>query len=316
MRRTSRLALPAALSVAAVLAGSCSTSDSGSPVSGGAVGGAGKIGILASFYPLQWMAEGVGGDLVSVSNLTKPGSEPHDLELTPTDVAALSDIDVIVYLSGFQPAVDDAVGGSDATAFDAADAASLDLTYTPIEEGEKNEAEAGDTDPHFWLDPTRLARVTESFAATMAVEDPDNAATYRENATDVVATLDDLDAELESGLGDCENKNLVTSHNAFGYFAQRYGMKQVGITGLTPETEPSAGQLAEVTQFVDDNDVRTIYFETLVSPDLAETVASEAGAETAVLDPIEGLSDDSKGDDYPEVMRSNLKAVQAGQPCA
>lgn len=306
-----RFAVPTLLALAALVVTGCgSDSDAG-----GGSEGSGKIAVEASFYPLQWMAEAVGGDLVSVSNLTKPGSEPHDLELTPKDVAALSDADVIVYLSDFQPAVDEAVGESGATTFDAADYADLDLTYTPIEEGEQHEDEAGATDPHFWLDPTRLAKVAEAFATTLAEQDPDNAETYERNAAKLVATLDDLDAELKAGLADCANKDLVTSHNAFGYLAQRYGMTQVGITGLTPEAEPTAGQLAEVTAFVKDNDVRTIYFETLVSPDVAETVASEAGAETAILDPLEGLNDESQGSDYPEVMRSNLKNLQAGQPC-
>ncbi|MBA3283126.1 MAG: zinc ABC transporter substrate-binding protein [Acidimicrobiia bacterium] len=310
MRRCPRLVLTSVLGSLALLAG-CGSTDAGS----GAGPGSGGLEVEAAFYPLQWLAEQVGGDLVTVSNLTRSGAEPHDLELTPRDVAALADADVVVYVSGFQPALDDAVAESDATAFEAGASAGLDLTYTPIEEGEQHQDEAGSTDPHFWLDPTRLAKVAESFADTLAAEDPDNAETYEKNAQALVADLEELDAELEAGLADCTSKDVVTSHNAFGYLAERYGMEQVGITGLTPEDEPSAAQLAEVTKFVEDNDVRTIYFETLVSPDVAETVADEAGVETAVLDPIEGLTDASQGDDYLEVMRSNLKSLQTGQPC-
>ena len=304
--RNPRLAVVAALAVGALLLVGCGSEDAAS--------GGGALQVEASFYPLQWMAEEVGGDLVTVSNLTKPGAEPHDLELTPREVAALADADVVVYLSGFQLSVDDAVVDSSATVFDAADAADLDLTLGE-DSGQDQEDGVGVTDRHFWLDPTKLAAVAASFADTLADEDPDNAGAYRANAAGVVAELGELDGELEAGLADCADKELVTSHQAFGYLAERYGLDQVGITGLSPDQEPSGADLARVTEFVKEHGVRTIYFETLVSPDVADTVADEAGAETAVLDPIEGLTDASQGRDYVEVMRSNLENLQGGQPC-
>lgn len=274
------------------------------------------LSIEASFYPLQWMAEQVGGDHVDVASLTKPGAEPHDLELTSRDVADIADADVVVYLAGFQPAVDDAVDQVDeAKVYDAAPSAQLDLTFTPIEEGKEASDEAGSTDPHFWLDPTRLAAVADDFASYLGDVDPENAAAYRDNAAAVGNELATLDGEFMTGLASCANKNLVTSHNAFGYLARRYGLTQVGITGLTPEEEPSPEDLASVTDFVESNDVRTIYFETLVSPDIAESVARETGASTEVLDPIEGLNDESQGDDYLAVMRANLANIEKGQPC-
>jgi zinc transport system substrate-binding protein len=276
----------------------------------------GALRIEASFYPLAWMAEQVGGDHVTVDSLTEPGAEPHDLELTPSDVATVSDADLIVYLSGFQPAVDDAVAEADGDAvFDAAASADLDLTFTPIDEGEEHADEAGSVDPHFWLDPTRLAAVADAFADKLSEIDPDNADDFAANLAVLTDRLDTLDRELMTGLADCANTDLVTSHNAFGYLARRYGLTQVGITGLTPEEEPSPADLAAVTRFVEDNDVRTIYFETLVSPDVANTVAAEAGATTEVLDPIEGLNDESQGRDYVEVMTANLANLQRGQSC-
>jgi zinc transport system substrate-binding protein len=276
----------------------------------------GNVHIEASFYPLAWIAEQVGGDRVAVESLTAPGAEPHDLELTAADVAAVSDADLVVYLSGFQPAVDDAVAEADGSAvFDATKPADLDLTFTPIEEGEEHADEAGSVDPHFWLDPTRLTAVAEAFAEKLESADPDNADTYQANFENLAGRLNDLDGELEVGLASCANKDLVTSHNAFGYLARRYGLTQVGITGLTPEEEPSPADLAAVTQFVRDNDVTTIYFETLVSPDIAETVAAEANVTTDVLDPIEGLNDESQGDDYLEIMASNLANLRKGQHC-
>ncbi len=290
-------------------------SDGGDDASSGTAGDV--VQIEASFYPLQWMAEQVGGDHVSVDSLTPPGAEPHDLELSPADVAAVSEADLVVYLSGFQAAVDDAVDqAGDATEFDAAPAADLDLTFTPIEEGEQNDDEAGSVDPHFWLDPTRLADVAEAFTEKLSEVDPDHADDYTANLATLTDQLDSLDEQFMTGLADCANTDLVTSHNAFGYMARRYGLTQVGITGLTPEEEPSPADLAEVTQFVEDHDVTTIYFETLVGPDIAETVADEAGVDTDVLDPIEGLNDQSQGDDYLEVMRANLDNLRRGQSCS
>jgi zinc transport system substrate-binding protein len=272
--------------------------------------------IEAAFYPLQWMAEQIGGDAVEVHSLAPPGAEPHDLELSPEDVARVQDADAVVYLQGFQPAVDEAVAGADEQrVFDAAEATALDLTFTPIEEGEEHSDEAGSVDPHFWLDPTKLAEVGDRFAAFLGQLDASDADAFTANAATFREQLTALDDELRSGLSSCENVDLVTSHNAFGYFSRRYGLTQVGITGLTPEEEPSPADLAAVTDFVRDHDVRTIYFETLVSPDIARTVAAETGAQTEVLDPIEGLTDESQGDDYLAIMRSNLANIQKGQPC-
>ncbi|MBA2550128.1 MAG: zinc ABC transporter substrate-binding protein, partial [Nocardioidaceae bacterium] len=145
--------------------------------------------------------------------------------------------------------------------------------------------------------------------------DPDGAQEYEENAADLRADLEALDEEMTTGLSDCESTTLVTSHQAFGYLADRYGFTQLGISGLSPEDESSPAELAEVTDFVSDNDVETIYFETLVSPDVAHTVADETGALTATLDPLEGLTDESAGEDYLEVMRANLATLREGQSC-
>lgn len=311
-RRTTLRAAVAALAVVG-LASCGSESGSGS-------GSGGALQVQASFYPLQWVVERVGGGQVDVANLTPPGAEPHDLELSPKSTAALADADLVVYLSGFQPAVDDAIATVDAQALDAADVVELDLTASDDghDHGHDEEAahdeEAG-VDPHFWLDPTRLVSVVDAVADSLSELDPGNEERFRTNAADAVADLEELDGEFEEGLAECESRDLVTSHQAFGYLAQRYDLEQVGISGLSPEEEPSAADLAEVVEFVKDRNVRTIYFETLISPAVAETVASETGARTAVLDPIEGLSDASDGTDYLEVMRANLASLRSGQPC-
>jgi len=310
-KRALRRAL--ALSAGLTLLAACGT-DEGAGADGDSGGDA--LSIQAAFYPLQWITEQIGGDAVSVEGMTPPGAEPHDLELTPQDVAAMGEADLVVYLSDFQPAVDDAVDqqASD-TSFDAAEHTDLELTYTPIEEGEEEADEAGATDPHFWLDPMHLADVADALAERLGELDADNADTFTEHAAELRNSLEELDTEFTDGLATCENTDLVTSHNAFGYLAQAYGLTQVGITGLTPEEEPSAADLAEVADFVEENDVRTIYYETLVSPAIADAVAAETGAQTALLDPLEGLTDESQGSDYLEVMRSNLDNLRAGQPC-
>jgi zinc transport system substrate-binding protein len=275
-----------------------------------------RLAVLASFYPLEFLVSAVGGDHVAVTPLTPPGAEPHDLELSPAAVADVADADLVVYLSGFQPAVDDAVAESGSGhVLDVARAARLTHTFTPIEEGEEASEEAGSIDPHFWLDPDRASDVAGVIEEQLASADPDHATSYAANLTELRRSLTALDAEYRRGLESCERPDLVTSHNAFGYLAERYGLRQVGITGLTPEAEPTPDQLAAVSAYVTDHHVTTIYFETLVSPSVAETVASETGAATAVLDPIEGLTDESAGDDYLAVMRSNLDTLRRGQGC-
>jgi zinc transport system substrate-binding protein len=264
----------------------------------------GRPSVVVSFYPLQFVVENLAGDAVDVTNLTAPGVEPHDLELTPQAVGDVADADLVVYLSGFQPAVDDAVDGQAAAALDVADAADLSLTTA-----------GGTLDPHFWLDPSRLAAAADATATTLVDQGILDADTASSNLAMLTDDLDRLDAEFRNGLADCTSRDLVTSHEAFGYLADAYDLTQVGITGLSPEAEPDPQDLADVTAFVEQNDVRTIYYETLVSPDVAETVARETGAEVAVLDPLEGLVADATDDDYLTVMSDNLETLRTGQGC-
>ena len=291
---------------------------------GGRSGGGDEI--VAAFYPLAFAAEQIAGPGMPVRNLTPAGAEPHDLELTPRNVGEIQDADVVAFLSEFQPAIDQAVIDATGEVFDARDATELvPATETgaaapePAHEHDHDDDdtyEVGTTDPHFWLDPVKMAEVATAFADTLAQADPAHAGTYRANAEAVGAQLAHLDRDMKAGLADCRQPDLVTSHEAFGYLARRYGLDQVGITGLTPEADPSPKQLAAVADFVEQHGVTTIYFETLTSPAVAKTLASETGATTAVLDPIEGLTDRSKGNDYLEVMRSNLATLRAGQDCS
>jgi zinc transport system substrate-binding protein len=310
-----------ALAVTALLL----TAGCGSDDTGG--GDDGDLQVLAGFYPLEWAAERVGGERISVETLTPPGGEPHDLELTPRDVAAVEEADLLVYLGGFQPALDEAAGsaGGDAT-WDVADAVDLvageggehedEGTDEHADEDESDhEGEDGAVDPHFWLDPLRLADAGDALADRLTELDPEGADTYEANAAALRTDLEALDAEMSTGLGSCAVDTLVTAHDAFGYLAERYGLDVVGINGLSPSQEPSPSQLAAISRLVAERGVTTVYTEALVDPAVAETVAAEAGVRTAVLDPVEGLTDDSAGDDYLEVMRANLATLQEGQSC-
>ncbi|SDF49356.1 zinc transport system substrate-binding protein [Blastococcus aurantiacus] len=283
--------------------------------------------VVAGFYPLEWAAERIGGDRVSVTSLTAPGAEPHDLELTPRDVAGVADADLLVYLGGFQAAVDEAAESQAGDhAWDAAEAADLSLTAEEHGHGEEEGEEHAEdedhaegeesTDPHFWLDPTRLAAVGDALAEQLTELDPDGAETFEQNAATLREELETLDREMTDGLTGCRVDTLVTSHDAFGYLADRYGLEVIGVTGLSPNSEPSADQVAEIADLVAERGVTTVYTETLVDPAVAETVAAEAGVETAVLDPLEGLTDESAGDDYLAVMRANLATLQEGQACS
>ena len=295
-----------------------------------------ELTVVAGFYPLEWAVARVGGERVSVSSLTPPGAEAHDLELAPQDVAAVAEADLLVYLEGFQPALDEAAASEAGdSAWDAGQAADLvegehaEGEHTHDEHAEEEHAEeehaeeeAGHAhgeealDPHFWLDPTRLAAVGDALADRLTELDPEGASTYADNAAALREDLEALDAQMQAGLADCAVDTLVTSHDAFGYLAERYGLEVVGISGLSPSEEPSPAQLAQITALVRERGVTTVYTETLVDPAVAETVAAEAGVQTAVLDPIEGLTDESAGEDYLQVMRTNLATLQEGQSCS
>jgi zinc transport system substrate-binding protein len=310
----SRTVAAAASGLLALTAAACSAN--------GADAGPGKVDVVAAFYPLQFITERVGGDAVSVTNLAKPGAEPHDLELNAQQVGKVSDADIVVYLKGFQPAVDEAVAqqGGD-RAFDVATVAPLlDATASDPEHDEEGDAgheesAAGAKDPHVWLDPTRLAAIADRLAERLGKVDAGRAGDYTARAHVLRTDLDRLDQEYEQSLRTCQRREIVTGHAAFGYLAARYRLNQIGISGLTPEDEPAPQRLAAVAAQAREYKATTIFFETLVSPKVADTIAREVGAKTAVLDPIEGLQPGATGD-YLSVMRGNLAALKLALGCS
>jgi zinc transport system substrate-binding protein len=259
--------------------------------------------VVAAFYPIAYAAERVAPDAL-VRNLTPAGSEPHDLELSARDVEAIHDADVILYFgAGFMPALERAAAERE-NAVDLL--AGERLRVTAATDGE--DAASSGRDPHLWLDPLRYARVVRKVAAALGSSGA---------AEPLVAELEALDREFRAGLAGCERREIVTSHAAFGYLADAYELVQLPLSGLSPEAEPSPRAVEALVDEVKETRATTVFFETLVSPRLAETVAREAGAETAVLDPVEGLSEDriGGGADYFSVMRENLSALRKGLGC-
>jgi zinc transport system substrate-binding protein len=254
--------------------------------------------VVAAFYPIAYAAQRVDPG-AEVENLTPSGAEPHDLELSPRDVERVHDADTVLYFgAGFMPALEKALEGQD-------NAVDLLVGQRLVKGAEGEESVL---DPHVWLAPTRYAAIVRKIAEAL----DEKAA-----GEDLVTDLKGLDAEYRRGLAHCERRQIVTSHAAFGYLARAYGIEQIPLTGITPEAEPTAKALEALVRKVKGDGATTVFFETLVSPKLAQTVAREAGAETAVLDPIEGLTEDEadKGADYFSVMRANLAALRRALRC-
>ncbi len=281
-----------------------------------AAGNTDKFDVVASFYPMAFLAEQIGGDHVNVTSLTEPGQEPHDLEISAKQTAQLQESDAVLYLKNLQPAVDEAVGQADVkNKIDAATLTKLE-DHGEVEhehEGEEahSEEEEHALDPHIWLDPVKYAEVAEGVAKSFEKADPDNAADYRKNADALTKKLGDLNTAFADGLKTTDSKVFFTNHAAFGYLAERYGLTQEAISGLDPESEPSPARIKELQTEAKADGVTTVFYETLVSDKTAKTLAQDAGLKTDVLDPLEGITEKSKGDDYFQVMESNLKALQS-----
>ncbi|MFC6061960.1 metal ABC transporter substrate-binding protein [Streptomyces ochraceiscleroticus] len=315
-RRISTVALAGSAVLGLLAVSACSTS--------GATGKEdGKLAVTASFYPMQFLAEKIGGKHVSVTSLTAPGTEPHDLELSPKQTAQLGESDAVVYLKGVQPAVDEAVkqSGVQHTA-DAASFTTLESHGSEVgghdEHGHEEHAEGGHDhgdesglDPHIWLDPVKYAEAAKGVGKTLAAADPKHKADYEKNTAALVKQLDTLNQEYKDGLKNRKSDTFITTHAAFGYLAERYGLTEEAISGLDPEaTDVSGSRVKDLQALAKKHDVHTVFFETLTSPDMAKTLAKDVHAKTDVLDPIEGITKKSRGDDYLAVMESNLKALQ------
>jgi zinc transport system substrate-binding protein len=257
----------------------------------------GRPTVVASFYPLQYVVSQVAGSHVRIVDLTQPGVEPHDLELKVRQVAEVSAADLVVYERGLQPSVDDAVRNN---------AKGRGLDVAPL-------VDLHSDNPHFWLDPLRLAQAARGVEARLSKVDPAHADDYAANLARLTTTLEDLDREYRTGLAHCERDLVVTSHDAFGYQA-RYGLRFAPIAGLSPDAEPSPAHLSKLRSLIATEHITTVFSEALASPKMADTLSHDLGLRTAVLDPIEGVARGSV-EDYVSIMRANLAALQRADGC-
>lgn len=287
-----RLAAVAASLATPLLLASCGDSRT-------SAGAASEPRIVTSFYALQYVAERLASEHAQVVSLTGPGQEPHDLELSLKQTAAVSDASLVVYEKGFQGAVDEAVETTNpAHVVDAAEVADL-----------------RDADPHFWLDPRRLRMVADAVYAELLEVDPDHREDYRLNHSALVGDLTTFDERAAVTLETCERRTIVVSHDAFGYLGSRYALDVHAINGLSPHAEPSPAHIQQLSQLIEEQGITTVFNEELASAQMATTLAEDLGLETAVLDPVEGLSDDTADEDYLSLMEKNLAALVKANDC-
>lgn len=285
-----------------------------------------RLQVAASFYPLADFAKNVGGEYVHVTNATPAGAEPHDYEPAPRDLANISSADVFVYNGGtFEPWTEKFVHDYKHTSVKASSGISLHESHEEeeghTEEPGHEEAEHGhdhgSTDPHFWLDPVLAQKIVANIRDGLIKADPEHADAYRKNAANYQAKLAKLDTAYKDGLAHCSIDTVIASHGAFGYIAERYHFTADSIAGISPEEEPSAQKMAELATLAREKNIKYIFFEHLVSPRLADTIAQEAGAKTLVFDPIEGLTkeDQDKGKNYISIQYENLQAIRTARAC-
>ena len=279
--------------------------------------GDGRLRVLTSFYPMYDFACKIGGDCIDVTNMVPSGTEPHDWELSTNDLKNLEKADVFIYNGAdMEPWADDLLVSRSDTLRVVEASENVELRTTDGEHEHAHEHEDadhhhGDFDPHVWLDPENAKIEMEAIRDTLCAADPENSTVFQSNYEKYAAELDALDAEFREKLAPLPNRTIVVAHEAFGYLCDAYGLTQVGIEGLSPDSEPDPGRMAEVIDFVREHSISTIFFEELVSPKVAEAIASETGAQAKMLSPLEGLSDEqaAAGADYFSVMHDNLAAL-------
>ena len=260
--------------------------------------------VTTSFYPLAFLAETIGGNNVLVTNLTPPGAEPHDFEPSTRDIAELETQDIILLNGGGLEGYENKIK------------ANINLKKTTLIIAGKP-LMSNPQDPHVWLDPILFKKETQAIAAVLITKDPVHAGEYTQNMQELSREIDLLDREFKKGLENCRQNSIISSHKAFEYLAKRYGFNEVSLAGLSPEEEPLSKTLAEIASFAKKNTIRYIFFEELVSPSIAETIAREVGAKTLILNPLEGLTNENKkaGKTYISIQRENLKNLQIALDC-
>lgn len=312
------VSMVAALSV---LAAGCSTGSTKAPQFEAK---SGKVRVAASFYPVYEFARAVGGDKIDLVNMVPPGTEPHDWEPTARHMKTLNEAQLFLYsgvgMETWVPKTLKSIDNKDIAVVEASK--SITLLQAPAGEDdghghEKKDDHADEFDPHVWLDPLSVARQVEAIRDGLILVDAANKATYEANAAAYIEQLKALDSEFKTGLSQCKTRTFFTTHAAFGYLANRYNLEQHAIMGLSPDAEPKPKALANIVDEAKKDNVKYIFFETLVSDKVAKMVAKEIGASTLVLNPFEGLTDEEikAGKSYLTVMRDNLTNLKTAMEC-
>ncbi len=273
----------------------------------------GKIKIATSFYPLADFAKNIGGNFVSVANITPAGAEPHDYEPTPKDIVKMYDADLIIFNgNGLEPwgeKIEGELKKKGVVVVKMSDHLNSLKSIAP--------EEAEQYDPHFWLNPENAMKEADIIADALIKIDGAHEKEYNRNRDEFTRKLASLDQEYKNSLANCENRTIVTSHNAFNYLASRYDLTTLYILGLSPDEEPSPKTIADTVDVAKAKGIKYIFFETLVSPKLSETIAREIGAKTLELNPVEGLTDKeiAQGKNYISVMKENLTNLKIALSC-
>lgn len=270
-----------------------------------------KLHIVTSFYPMAFFAQQITGDKADITNVTPAGAEPHDYEPSTQDIAKMEQANLIILNGNVEPWGDKVKANLKNSSVRIITAGEGLATRTLTENGTTT------ADPHVWLDPVLATQEVQKISDTIISIDSNNSEFYKANTAVVLQKLHQLDTAYKTGLSSCQNKDIITSHAAFGYLAQQYGLNQLAIAGLSPDEEPSAQTLITISNFVHDHNVKYIFFESLVSPKLSQTIANEMHAQTLELNPLEGLTANEvqQGKDYFSVMQSNLHNLQLALAC-
>ena len=275
--------------------------------------------VATTLYPIAWMVEQIGGERVSVTNLTPPGVEPHDLELAPDQVDALTDADVVVVMGhSFQPGPERIAAKRSKPTVLLLDAVSTgEGLVKELNEGETGHDQSHGPDPHVWLDPRMFSTARDEIVRTLIKVDPSGAADFARRSDELGLALADLDSSMEAGLKTCTRRTIVTAHEAFGRLASRYGLTQEGVAGLSPDAEPDPQRIADLADLVKKQGLTTVFFEELAPQKFADTLAREAGVKTAMLSPLEAPTPDElvAGASYLTIMQTNLERLRAALDC-
>lgn len=277
-----------------------------------------KVKVVVSFYPHQFLAEKIGGEFVSVTPVVSSGVEPHDYEPTPEQISKILHAQVFMYHgANFDPWAERVIKEAPSTLITVRASEGLQLLTGFGEESEHGDSGVSGVDPHFWLDPSLMEKVAARLTAALSKQDPSHAAQYQKNYELLAQELNEVHALFVSKMQDCKQDFVVTSHNAFSYMANRYSFTVESMSGLSPKSEPSLNNLKKLRDLLNQHGIKYVLTETLASSRFAQTLADEVGAQTLVLNPIEGLTQEqaASGENYLSLMRQNAETLGKAREC-